>query len=221
MKTNTEVIGLPAWPDLVKKLDTDDDGELTLEEAKPNKSILSRADADGEGDHPLWGFHRFLDADQNGKVTEIEWQKIVNWVDSFPQENAIMAVSPPKEDGEPPEIVWKYEKGVPEVPSPLYYDHRVYTVKNGGMVTCLDSRTGKEIYRERLGVGGPYYASPVAGDGKIYAASSRGVITVFEAGDTLKILARNDLEERIWATPALLNGKVYVRTDKHLYAFGL
>lgn len=69
MKTNSEVVGLPAWDDLVKELDRDGDGELTLEETKPNKSILSRADADGEGDHPLWGFHRFLDEDRNGKIT--------------------------------------------------------------------------------------------------------------------------------------------------------
>ena len=220
MKTNTEVIGLPAWDDLVKELDKDGDGELTLEETKPNKSILSRADADGEGDHPLWGFHRFLDEDRNGKITGVEWQKIVNWVDSFPQTNAIMAVKPPADDGTVAEIAWKYEKGVPEVPSPLYYDGRVYSVKNGGMITCLDAKTGELKYSGRLGAGGPYYASLVAGDGKIYASSIRGVVTVFEAGDQLKILANNDLKERISATPALLDGKIYIRSDKHFYAFG-
>jgi len=220
MKTNTEVIGLPAWTELVKELDTDGDGELTLEETRPNKSILSRADADGEGDHPLWGFHRFLDQDRNGKITGAEWQKIVKWVDSFPQMNALVAVKPPAEAGAPPEIAWTHERGVPEVPSPLYYERRVYLVKNGGLVTCLDSKTGKLLYRERLGAGGPYYASPVAGDGKIYAASRRGVVTVFKAGDAFEVLSRNDLGERIWATPALVDGKVYVRTGKHLYAFG-
>jgi len=221
MKTNTEVIGLPPWADLIEELDKDNDSELTLKETKPNKSVLSRADADGEGDHPLWGFHRFLDEDRNGKVTESEWRKIVDWVDSFPQENAIMAVKPPENDDEVPEIVWKLEKGVPEVPSPLFYDHRVYLVKNGGMVTCLDSKTGEVMFQEKLGAGGPYYASPVAGDKKIYVASARGTVIVFEAGDKLKILSRNDLKERISATPALVDGKVYVRTNKHLYAFGL
>jgi len=220
MKTNTEVIGLPEWSDLVKELDTDGDGELTLAESKPKKSILSRADADGEGDHPLWGFHRFLDEDRNGKVTGTEWQKIVRWVGSFPQQNAILAVKPPPAGSKVAEIVWKYEKGVPEVPSPLYYDRHVYSVKNGGMITCLDSKTGEERYRSRLGAGGPYYASLVAGDGKIFASSGRGVVTVFEAGARLKIIAHNDLKERISATPALLDGQVHVRTEKHLYAFG-
>jgi outer membrane protein assembly factor BamB len=220
MKTNTEVIGLPAWEDLVKELDTDGDGALTLAESRPNKSILSRADADGEGDHPLWGFHPHLDEDQDGKLTGSEWKKIVAWVDSFPQENAIMAIKPPDEGGGVARVVWRYKRGVPEVPSPLYYNQRVYSVKNGGMITCLDSRTGEEKYRARLGAAGPYYASLVAGDGKIFAASVRGVVTVFEAGDELKILAHNELNERISATPALLEGKVYVRTDRHLYAFG-
>ena len=132
-----------------------------------------------------------------------------------------MAVKPPVEEGGLAEIVWKYEKGVPEVPSPLVYDGRVYALKNGGMVTCLDAGTGEERYREKLGAGGPYYASLVAGDGKIYAASTRGVVTVFAAGDELDILAQNDLEERISATPALLDGRVYLRTDEHLHAYHL
>ncbi len=131
-----------------------------------------------------------------------------------------MAVKPPAEAGQVAEIVWKHEKGVPEVPSPLYYDGRLYSVKNGGMITCLDAKTGAEKYRARLGPGGPYYASLVAGDGKIFASSVRGVVTVFEGRDKLNVLARNDLQERISATPALLDGKVYVRTDKHLFAFG-
>ena len=220
MKTNTEVVGPPPWEELVASLDKDADGRLSLEECRANKSILSRADADGEGDHPLWGFHPHLDEDKDGLLTKEEWQGLLDWVDSFPQMNAILAVKPPSETGGLPEIVWTYGKGVPEVPSPLYLDHRLYTVKNGGLVTCLDSRTGALKYFERLEAGGPYYASLVAGDGKLYAASTRGVVTVFAAGDELKVLARNDLGERISATPALVDGKVYVRTDEHLFAFG-
>jgi outer membrane protein assembly factor BamB len=59
------------------------------------------------------------------------------------------------------------------------------------------------------------------GDEKIYVSSARGVVTVFEPGDTLNVLARNDLKERIMATPAIVDGKIYVRTEKNLYAFGL
>ncbi len=81
--------------------------------------------------------------------------------------------------------------------------------------------SGEKKYQTRLGAGGPYYASPIFGDGKIYAASARGVVTVFEIGDSLKILARNKLNERIMATPAIFAGKIYVRTKTKLLAFGL
>lgn len=216
MKLNSEAIRPPDWADLIAELDTDGDNELTLKETRPNKSILSRYDADGEGDHPLWGFFRFLDEDKNGKITETEWPKFKNWIDTFPYEDALMALKPDSSA----QIVWRVEEGIPEVPSPLYYKGKVYLVKNGGMVTCVDAKTGDVKYRDRLGAGGPYYASPVAGDGKIYTASIRGTVTVFSTGDELKVLARNKLGERIGATPALVDGKIYVRTDKHMFAFG-
>ncbi len=117
-------------------------------------------------------------------------------------------------------IAWRERGGVPGVPSPLYYDGHLYLFKNGGIVFCRDATTGKLVYRGRLGAGGEYYSSPVVGDGKVYAASADGVVVVLEAGDVLKVLARNDLGERIMATPALVDGNVYVRTEGHLYAFG-
>ena len=64
-----------------------------------------------------------------------------------------------------------------------------------------------------------YYASPVAGDGKVYVAADAGVVVVLKAGDRFEVLAENDLGETIGATPALVGGVVYVRTARHLYAF--
>jgi outer membrane protein assembly factor BamB len=87
-------------------------------------------------------------------------------------------------------------------------------------MSCLEAKTGREIYRERLGPRGSYFASPIAANGKIYAASFDGSISVVAAGDTLQVLARNRLGEPIAATPAAVDGKLYVRTDKHLWAFG-
>jgi outer membrane protein assembly factor BamB len=92
-------------------------------------------------------------------------------------------------------------------------------VKNGGLLSCFDAATGKLLYRQRLGSGGFFYASPVAGDGLVYAASYNGVVLVFQAGDQCRVLARNKLGEAIVATPALGDGKLYVRTEGHLYAF--
>ena len=220
MKTSLEAIGLPEFESLLVELDTDGDGGLSRDEASANKSVLSRADADGEGDHPLRIFFRFLDVDGDGFLRENEWGKLVDWLGAFEHANALVAVRPGK-DGAPAELAWQQTRGVPECPSPLYYDGRVYLVKNGGMVSCIDAATGELKYQERSGARGPFYASPVAGDGKIYTASARGVITVLAAGDELKVLASNDLGERIMATPALVGGRVFVRTEEALYAFGL
>ena len=59
------------------------------------------------------------------------------------------------------------------------------------------------------------------GDGKIYAASARGVVAVFKVGEELEVIARNNLGERIMATPAIMDGKIYIRTEKSLFAFGI
>jgi len=118
-------------------------------------------------------------------------------------------------------IAWSEHKGTPGVPSPLYYEGRLYTFLNGGIVFCRDAETGKLLYSGRLGAPADYYSSPVAADGKIYIASAEGDVVVLDAasGD-LKVLAVNKLDGGILATPALVEGKLYVRTDSHLYAFG-
>lgn len=116
-------------------------------------------------------------------------------------------------------IVWQFPRGVPECPSPLYHEGRLYVIKNGGIARCLNARTGALHFSDRIGARGPRYSSPVAGDGKIYTASAQGVVTVLAAGDELKVLSQHDFGERTLATPALAGGRVYVRTERHLYAF--
>jgi outer membrane protein assembly factor BamB len=94
-------------------------------------------------------------------------------------------------------------------------------VKDGGLLTCLQAASGQVVFaQERLGAPGNYYASPVAADGKIYCTALNGTIVVVRAGDTLEVLARNNLGERTAATPAIVDDRLYVRTDQHLYAFG-
>ena len=117
-------------------------------------------------------------------------------------------------------IAWSERRGVPGVPSPLYYNGRLYTFLNGGIVFCRVAKSGELLYTARLGAPGYYYSSPVAADQKIYIASEEGVLVVLDAGEKLSILATNKLDGAILATPALVDGKIYVRTENHLYAFG-
>jgi len=117
-------------------------------------------------------------------------------------------------------IAWSERRGVPGVPSPLYYKGRLYTFLNGGIVYCRVAESGKLLYSGRLGALGDYYSSPVAADGKIYVASADGEVVVLDGGDELKVLATNKLDGGILATPAIVEGKIYLRTEGNLYAFG-
>jgi outer membrane protein assembly factor BamB len=133
----------------------------------------------------------------------------------------VVAVRPAgKGDVSQSNVVWSERRGVPGVPSPLYYKGHLYTVQNGGIVFCRVAKTGSLVYSGRVGALGYYYSSPVAADNRIYVASAEGVVSVLEAGETLKILATNKLDSGIFATPALAGSNIYVRTETHLYAFG-
>jgi outer membrane protein assembly factor BamB len=133
----------------------------------------------------------------------------------------VMAIRPGgKNEVNQTHVAWTQTKGVPGVPSPLYYNGRLYTVQNGGIVFSRVAKTGELVYSGRTGAMGYYYSSPVAADNKIYLASEEGVVVVLDGGEELKVLARNKLDGQILATPAIVDGKIYVRTEDHLYAFG-
>jgi outer membrane protein assembly factor BamB len=119
-------------------------------------------------------------------------------------------------------VAWKQTSGLPYVSSPLFYRGRVYLVRDGGMVSSFDAKTGAPYYqKERLDADGNYYASPVAADGRIYFVSLKGRVSVVAAGgDKPEILRQADFHERICATPALVGKTLYLRTASALFAFG-
>jgi outer membrane protein assembly factor BamB len=112
-------------------------------------------------------------------------------------------------------IAWKITKGAPNTPSPLAIGTELYLVSDGGVATCLDGETGKQIWQKR--VGGNYSASPVFGDGKIYFQSEQGEATVIEASREYQELAKNNLGEPSLASYAIIPGALLIRTDKHLW----
>jgi len=115
-------------------------------------------------------------------------------------------------------IVWRVSSGASYVPSILYYQGLIYVTNEVGIVTCVDADTGKQVWRQRLG--GIFFASPVAGDGKIYMASETGETFVLKAGREPLILAQNNLDERLIASPAISNGKIFLRSDGTLFCIG-
>ena len=104
------------------------------------------------------------------------------------------------------------------MPSILYYDGLLYVTNEVGIVTCADAESGKTIWKQRLG--GIFFASPVAGDGKVYMVGETGETFVLRAGRTAEILAKNELDERILASPAIANQHLFLRSDGTLFCIG-
>ncbi len=218
MRLNQEAIGLPTFEELLKSCDTDGDGQINQEESRKNKSVLSRPDADGQGDHPLRMFFRSMDKNNDGQIQADEYPYLQRWVDSFEHANGFIALKT-DELNSVPKMAWQQEDGVPECPSPIIIDGKLLAVRNGGVVTCLDVATGKQVFQDRIAPGGPYYSAPVMGDNKIFLASQRGHLSILSAGDQPKLLSKIDLGESIHATPALVTGSIIVRSQNHLWLF--
>jgi outer membrane protein assembly factor BamB len=111
-------------------------------------------------------------------------------------------------------LAWRAVRGGPHVPSPALVKGRLYTANDTGVVTCLDAKTGKMIYQERIS--DQFSASPIVAGDLLYFAAESGVTYVVRAGDTLDIVAQNDLGSPLLASPAALGGRLYLRTQEEL-----
>ena len=114
---------------------------------------------------------------------------------------------------------WNLRSGIPEIPSPIYHLDRLYLVRAGGVLSCVNAADGELIYRERLGASGQYSPSPVIANNLLYLVSARGVITVVKAGDEFEVEHQVDLKAAVPTTPAIDANTLYVRTEKELIAF--
>ncbi len=116
-------------------------------------------------------------------------------------------------------VRWNLRRGIPEIPSPVFHAGRLYLVRSGGVLSCVDTDTGEMIYRERMGASGQYSASPIMADGHLILVSNRGMLTVVECGDEFTITHQADLNAPVAATPAMDRNSLYVRADEALMAF--
>jgi outer membrane protein assembly factor BamB len=112
-------------------------------------------------------------------------------------------------------IAWKYDKNVPKIPSPLVIDGLIYMVSNNGIVSCLEAGTGKLLWQERIG--GSYVSSPIYASGHIYFSNNNGKTTVIKAGRAFEVLAVNQLDDGLMASPAVVGSSLIMRTKTHLY----
>lgn len=214
------------WKTTVEEFDRNHDNQIQRDEMTEGFGFIQRPEL--PKDNPGYAMPignmdavlRMFDQDKNGVISEGEWMQVMAGfaAGSHP---TLVAIRPgATQDARPSHVAWEISRGIPETPSPLYYQGRLYLLRDGGVLTCLEAATGREIFRERIGASGQYIASPVVAGDKILAASASGVVTVIQAADELKVLARNDFREKIYATPAIADNRIYLRTVSHLYALG-
>lgn len=112
-------------------------------------------------------------------------------------------------------VKWMYEDEVPQIPTPVIVDGKMYMVHDRGMVTCLDAMTGKPVWKHKLK--GNFNSSPVYAAGNIYFINVKGVCTIIKPGDSFQQVAENDIDETVKAVPVFVDDKMVLRTGKNLY----
>jgi outer membrane protein assembly factor BamB len=192
----------PEFGEMLVRLDTNKDRRLSHAElgAEPRlQRGMSDVDLDADGvlDERDWNYHRAKRAARN----------------------ALLAVRPGgRGEVSASHVLWRIQKFLPNTPSPLLYEGLIYLIKDGGILTAVDSRDGAVVKQGRLPDAiDTYYSSPVAGDGKIYLVSKAGKATVVRAGRDWAVLATRDFEDEVHATPAIAGDSIYVRTRGALY----
>lgn len=186
--------------------DADSDGHLTREEL-PEGSLARRRAG-------------MSDLDGDGRLSERDWNYFRN---SMQMTNGIFGIRPGgRGDMTGESFLWRYSRSVPQLPSPLLYEEYLYMINDGGIVTILDPATGDRLDQGRLeGAVDAYYASPVAADGKIFFVSELGKVAVARAGPELELVSVGDLDDLTYATPAIEDGRIWLRTRNWLWCFGL
>lgn len=195
---------VPSFADMLAEQDKDKNGTLEKSEMP---------------DGPLKDRFGLIDRDKDNHITKAEYEFMKRVFDAA--RNRIVAIKPGGTgDVTESHVAWSQKKHLPVVSSPLLYRGHLFMAKNGGIVTTLDVRTGQPVKQERVPGGSDYYSSPVGGDGKVYLLSQRGHLTVISAEGDWQILSRARFEDEAYATPAVVDGRIYLRTAGYLYCFG-
>ena len=212
----------PEFMEFAAKYDKNSDLLIEKNEIKDFQFLLNPEMPEIPGYNvPMMYVMGWWDENKDSYIDSTEWKNRINEWESRYDKQGLKAIKlGGKGDISLNYLLWGHTEDVPYVSSPLLFNNHVYMIKNGGIISCFHAESGRLLYREGLGASGAYFSSPIAANGRIYIASRNGIITVIEAGDELNILSQNDLDDKIMATPAVVDNKLYIRTANSLYAFG-
>ncbi len=198
----------PSFAEVLAEHDADKDGLLSQNEA-PEERL--------KNDHP-WSE---ADLGRDGKMDERDWYFYA--MRRAPINN-LVAIRPGGMRGDVTKtgVLWRYTKSLPNTASPLLYRGTIYLVRDGGIFSSIDKTKGEahKVARLRDAIG-KYWASPVAGDGKIYTVSEGCAISTIEPGADWSVIATGTLDGTCFGTPAIVEGRVYMRSLQAMYSFGL
>ncbi len=196
---------IPSFAATLEKLDADKDGKLSKDEVAGQYPKMPKE----------WISY---DLDVDGTLGERDWKLFQS---KRAVVNGIRAIKLGGSGDMTSSIQWTYSKSLPNVPSPLLYNGVLYLVKDSGILTALDPKTGEVHKQGRLpGLQEPFFSSPVGADGKVFVLSEACKLAVLKAAPEWEVLAVNDFDDICHATPAIVDNIIYVRTRGALYAFG-
>lgn len=199
-------ISVPPFSEMAAARDANNNGTLEQDELEDGGPIRRR--------------YSQVDRDKTGTVTEQEYEYFRGLFDK--SRNVVVAIKPGGSgDVTDSHVTWESTRYVPFVASPVFANGHVFTVKDGGILTSLNAKTGDVVKAKRLSATDNYYSSPVAGDDKLYLLNQLGELTVVSAAGEWQVLAEAEFGEETYATPAIVDGRIYLRTTGHLYCFGL
>ncbi len=159
-----------------------------------------------------------VDRDKTGTITKMEWEYFRGLFDK--SRNVVIAIRPGGSgDVTQDRVAWEFTKFVPFIASPVFANGHVFTIKDGGIMTSLNAKSGEPVKTKRLAATGNYYSSPVVADGKLYAINEQGQLTVVRAQGDWEVLSTFDFGEDTYATPAIARGQLLIRTNAHIYCF--
>ncbi|MFY9570492.1 MAG: hypothetical protein WAV20_03700, partial [Blastocatellia bacterium] len=191
------------------KYDANKDGQIAKSEIS-GKETMERM---------LSGAFEAFDTDRDDKLNEKDWGVFRAMLAA---ENGLLAIKLGGQgDQTSTAIRWRYTKPVPQVPSTLLYKGVLYMINDSGILLTFDPATGNVIKQGRLkGAIDKYFSSPVAADDKVFLIGEGGAVSVLKAAGEWEILAVNQLDDECFATPAIADGRIYIRTRSALYCFG-
>jgi outer membrane protein assembly factor BamB len=201
-----------SWEEALPRFDKNGDQQIAKSEVSAAGStdrMLKMLDA---------AFEAF-DTDRDEKLNSKDWEVFRGMMAS---ENGLLAIKlGGVGDQTAKAIRWRYTKPVPQVPSTLLYKGVLYMINDSGILISFDPATGQVLKQGRLhGAIDKYFSSPVAADNKVFLIGQAGQVSVLQAGGDWQLLKLNELDDEVYATPAIVAGRIYIRTRSALYSFG-